>query len=85
MVDQGLLKVRDANVDWHVAETKQDHSRKWSSIAEDEISEVLVIGQYDTLIGKRDRRTISVVQCLGMVAPAGGDVVSFTFEECCEA
>ncbi len=85
MVDQGLLKVRDANVDWHVAETKQDHFRMWSAIAEDEIAEVLVVGQYDASIGERDCQNISVVQRLGMVAPADGDVVSFTLEECREA
>jgi hypothetical protein len=57
----------------------------WSSLAEDEIAEVLVIGQHDALIGKRDCQNISVVQCLRMIAPADGDVVSFTLEECREA
>jgi len=85
MVDQGSLKIRDANVDWHVAETKQDYSRMWLSIAEDEIAEVLVVGQYDALIGKRDCQNIAVVQRLGMVAPADGDVVSLTLEECRKA
>jgi hypothetical protein len=61
MVDQGLLKVGDANVDWHVAETKRDHSRMWSSLAKDQIAKILVIGQYDALIGKRDCQNISVV------------------------
>jgi hypothetical protein len=57
----------------------------WSSLAEDEIAEVLVVGQYDALSGKRDCQNIAVVRCLGMVAPADGYVVSFTLEECREA
>jgi hypothetical protein len=85
MVDQSLLKVGNANLDWHVAQTEQDHSRMWSSIAEDEIAEVLVIGQYDALISKRDCQNIPVVQRLGMVASADGDVVSRTIEECRKA
>ncbi|MDF3042352.1 MAG: hypothetical protein K0Q71_5058 [Thermomicrobiales bacterium] len=62
MVDQDVPKVCDANVDWHVAETKQDHSRMWSSLAEDEIAEVLVVGQYDALIGTSDCQNIAIVQ-----------------------
>ena len=82
IVDQSLLKVGNADLDWHVAQTEQDHSRMWLSIAEVEIAEILVVSQYDALIGKRDCQNIAVVQRLGMVAPANGDVVSFTLEEC---
>ncbi len=55
------------------------------SIAEDEIAEILVVGQDDAPLGKRDRQDFAVIQRVGMVAPADGDVVPLVLEECREA
>ncbi len=45
MVEQSSHKVRDAHLGWDVAETKQDYSSTRLAITEDEVSEVLVVGQ----------------------------------------
>ena len=45
MVEQSSQKVRDALLGWDVAETKQDYSSTRLAITEDEVSEVLVVGQ----------------------------------------
>jgi hypothetical protein len=85
VIDQDSAQIREASFDRDKAESKQDHSCVGLVIAEDQIAEILVVGQQDPSLGKRDRQNVTIVQGVPVIATADRNVVAFDCEESDEA
>ena len=60
MVNHDLPQERNTDVERHVTEPEQDHARVGQPVAEDEVAEVLVIGQHDALFAVSDQQDLVV-------------------------
>ena len=80
MLGQDALQMGDPNGERHVAEAKQDDTSVGESVAEDQIAEVLVVGQDDAPLPMSNRQDVAVGQRMRVVVADGGDVVILALE-----
>lgn len=76
MIVQDTLQVGDADCDRHIAEPEEDDTGMGMAVAEDQVSEILVISDEDTLFLFGNCQDPLVRERVWMISSDGGNVVS---------